>query len=225
MFEKQPETIREKINSLANESLERCDPSWWFDVLYKEAQNDHTQVPWAKMKPHPYFQDWLDNFTGLNNHDSALVIGCGLGDDAEALAKLGLSVTAFDISSHAINWCKKRFPDSNVNYVVADLFDLPSTWQNKFNLVYECRNIQALPLNVRSEIINSIANLVTQNGILLVINRLRDNNESIDGPPWALSQQEFDQFKSFGLKEVQKDTFFEGENNEVTSLRIQYRKV
>ena len=225
MFEKQPKSIRDKVNSLATESLKRSQPSWWFDVLYQEAGDDATQVPWAKMQPHPYFQDWLNKFKTLSKNYSILVIGCGLGDDAEALAKLGFSaVTAFDISPHAINWCKKRFPQSSVNYVVADLFNLDSSWQHKFDLVYECRNIQALPLNVRSEVINNIANLVAKDGILLVINRLHDTDKPPEGPPWALSKQEFDLFKKFGLQETKLDTFFEGENKEVTTLRIEYHK-
>jgi 2-polyprenyl-3-methyl-5-hydroxy-6-metoxy-1,4-benzoquinol methylase len=223
MFEKKPQSMIDKIKLLAQQSLQRSDPSWWFDVLYQEAKDDFTQIPWAKMKPHPYFQDWLDNLAQINRNHSALVIGCGLGDDAEALANVGFSnVTAFDISPHAINWCKQRFPQSSVNYVVADLFQIDSSWQHKFDLVYECRNIQALPLSVRSEVISSIANLVAQDGILLVINRLRDTDEEPQGPPWALSLQEFNSFTQFGLQEKNLTTFFEGDNQEVTTVRVEY---
>ncbi len=225
MFEQQPQTLRDKINLLAQESLQKSDPSAWFDVLYQEAGDDVAQIPWAKMQPYPCFQDWLNQTSILNKNAPTLVIGCGLGDDAEALANLGFTdVTAFDISPHAINWCKKRFPDSSVNYVVADLFNLDVSWQNKFSLVYECRNIQALPLNVRNEIITNIANLVAENGILLVIDRLCADNDIINGPPWALSKAEFDLFIQLGLTQTRIDTFFEGENQEVTTLRIEYLK-
>ncbi|MCC5670705.1 class I SAM-dependent methyltransferase [Nostoc sp. CHAB 5784] len=50
----------------------------------------------------------------MTNHEpfasgqKALVIGCGLGDDAEAIASLGFEVTAFDISPTAIAWCQER---------------------------------------------------------------------------------------------------------------------
>lgn len=224
MFEKKPLEIREKVNQLVSESQKRSDASWWFDILYKEANLDPAQVPWAKMQPHPYFQDWLNKLKTFNKNYSTLVIGCGLGDDAEALVKLGFQVTAFDISPTAINWCKQRFPNSSVNYVVADLFNLESSWQNKFDLVYECRNIQALPLEVRSSVIESIANLVATDGILLVINRFREDTEEIDGPPWPLSQTEFDLFTNFGLKQVKLDRFFEGDNQEVTTFRVEYHK-
>ena len=64
---------------------------------------------------------------------SAIVIGCGLGDDAEALQQLGFQVTASDIAATAIDWCHQRFPNSNVNYRVADLFNLDPTWHAAFD--------------------------------------------------------------------------------------------
>jgi DNA-binding NarL/FixJ family response regulator len=72
----------------------------------------------------------------------AVTIGCGLGDDAEAMSRYGYQVTAFDISPSAIEMCRKRYPDSGVEYIVADLFALPTEWQHGFNLVYECNTIQ-----------------------------------------------------------------------------------
>ena len=225
MFEKQPQSIRDQVNNLAKESLEKNDPSWWFDILYQQAGNDPNKVPWAKMRSHPYFQDWLDQITNIDRNISVLVIGCGLGDDAEALREKGFNnITAFDISPQAINWCRQRFPDSPVNYVVADLFNLDSSWRSQFDLVYECRNIQALPLDVRSEMIGNIAGLVAKEGKLLVINRFRDGETPPSGPPWALSQAEFDLFQNYSLQPLQSDRFYEGENQEVTTLRIEFIK-
>ena len=124
--------------------------------MYAEAEGDSSQVPWVKNSPHPYLQDWLENSIPQGKGCSALVIGCGLGDDAEALAELGYQVTAFDISPTAIAWCKERFPNSKVTYLVADLFNLPSAWKDNFDLVYECRNVQALPINIRGKVISAI---------------------------------------------------------------------
>lgn len=61
-------------------------------------------------------------------------------------------------------------------------------------------------------------------GTLLVINRFRNPNEIPQGPPWGLSKSEFDLFQKFGLKEIKLDSFWEGENQEVTTLRIEYHK-
>ncbi|MGB3637581.1 MAG: methyltransferase domain-containing protein, partial [Rivularia sp. (in: cyanobacteria)] len=97
----------------------------WFDSVYTKAKGDSNQVPWANMTANAYLKDWLNQNPqfGKDSLRKALVVGCGLGDDAEILAEKGFDVTAFDISPTAIDWCKQRFPDSSVNYVIADVFD------------------------------------------------------------------------------------------------------
>lgn len=221
MFEQQPKTIQQKVKSLATNSIERQDPSGWFEPLYAEAKGDTARVPWAKNQAHPYLQQWLETYPPQEGK-TALVIGCGLGDDAELLSSLGYRVTAFDISPTAIAWCQQRFPESSVDYRVGDLFNLDPNWQHKFDFVFECRNIQALPLDVRSQLISAIASLVANNGTLLVITRHRDNNTIPDGPPWALSDAELSQFTELGLTEVRRDRFVEGEQVKVEQLRLEY---
>ena len=66
----------------------------------------------------------------------AITIGRGLGDDAEALVQHGYHVTAFDIFPSAIALCQKRYPDSTVDYLVADLFDYPTEWRQGFDVDY-----------------------------------------------------------------------------------------
>lgn len=224
MFEQQPDAIRQKVKLLATEALQNAEPSAWFEVLYKEASGDAVQVPWAKLLPHPYLQNWLESYQPQTNNHKAIVIGCGLGDDAEALAAVGFSVTAFDISPTAIAWCKQRFPNSSVNYTVADLFNLPNEWQQGFDFVFESRNIQALPLSVRPKVISAIAQLVAINGTLLLITRIRDTDTEPDGPPWALSNAELSQFQQLGLPEIRRYFFDEGIENIVKHARIEYLK-
>ncbi len=222
MFEQQPDTLRQKVKLLATEALQKSEPTAWFEVLYSQANGDSSQVPWAKLTPHPYLQNWLDTNQIKGENRSALVIGCGLGDDAEALQKIGFQVTAFDISPTAIAWCQKRFPNSQVNYIVADLFNLNTEWHNSFDFVFECRNMQALPLSVRTKVIEAIASLVKPGGNLLLITRFRDTETPPDGPPWPLSESELSQFQILGLQEMQRDTFYEGDNQIIKQLLIQY---
>lgn len=224
MFEQQREDLQLHVKQLATEALQKSEPSAWFEVLYAEAQGDATQIPWAKLAPHPYLQDWLTNHQLSTQGQKALVIGCGLGDDAEALAHLGFKVTAFDISPTAIAWCKQRFPNSTVNYVVADLLAIPSQWHSAFDFVFECRNIQALPLNVRSWVISSVASLVAPGGRLLLINRVRETEVEPSGPPWPLSEKELKQFESLGLQQAEKIVFLESEQIDVRQVRIEYQR-
>ncbi|PHM06897.1 class I SAM-dependent methyltransferase [Nostoc sp. 'Peltigera malacea cyanobiont' DB3992] len=223
MFEQQPEDLRFYVKQLATEALQKSEPSTWFEVLYTGAKGDTAKIPWAKLTPHPYLQDWLKNHQPFASGQKALVIGCGLGDDAEALAHLGFEVTAFDISPTAIAWCQERFPNSTVNYVVADLLAIPSQWHQAFDFVFECRNIQALPLNVRSEVISSVTSFVAPSGILLLITRVRDTEVEPSGPPWPLSDSELAQFENVGLQQVEKLVFLESELD-VKQVRIEYQR-
>ena len=222
MFEQQPKTLQQKVKSLASDSVKNQDPTGWFEPLYAQAQGDTARVPWAKNQVHPYLQQWLSTYPPETKDQSALVIGCGLGDDAELLASLGYQVTAFDISATAIAWCQQRFPESAVNYLVADLFNLDPSWQHKFDFVFECRTVQALPLDVRSQATKAIASLVAKNGKLLVVTRHREDNTLPEGPPWALSTAELGQFLDWGLTEVRCDRFMEGEQTKIEQYRIEY---
>ena len=98
-------------------------------------------------------------------------------------------------------------------------FILDPDWQNKFDLVFECRNIQALPLDVRSQAIKAIATTVAPQGTLLIVTRHRNNDTIPDGPPWALSDAELAQFTKLGLSEVRRDRFTEGD---IEQHRIEY---
>jgi SAM-dependent methyltransferase len=213
------------VKSLANISVDPQNPTGWFEPLYANAKGDTAQVPWAKNQPHPYLQQWLTNSSqaaGKTAGKLALVIGCGLGDDSELLTSIGYQVTAFDISTTAIAWCQQRFPDSTVNYLVANLFNLDPQWQSKYDFVFECRTIQALPLDVRSQVISKIADLVAPQGTLLVIARHRDTDTIPDGPPWALSDVELSQFTELGFTEVKRDRFIEGEQTKIEQCRLEY---
>ena len=197
----------------------------WFDNVYVKAKGDSNQVPWANMTANAYLKDWLNQNPqfGKGLVRKALVIGCGLGDDAELLAEQGFNVTAFDISPTAIDWCKQRFPDSSVNYVVADLFDLDKGWIRNFNFVFESRTIQSLPLKVREQAMSAVAQLVAEEGTLLVVTVTRDTPEEPSGPPYPLSLEEIDYFLKLGLEEIKRNSYSEKNSRFAQRLRIEYR--
>lgn len=224
MFEEKPQSLRQRVADLSAEAIQAGTPTDWFEPLYQQAQGDTSQVPWAKMTPHPYFQDWLDSQHIHGNGRQALVIGCGLGDDAEALSRLGFSVTAFDIAPTAIAWCRQRFPNSSVDYQAANLFDLPVEWKRHFDLVVEIRNIQALPLSVRSNAIKAVAATVAMDGQLFITTRIRAHGTVPDGPPWPLSDEELSQFSLLGLQERQRDRFTVSVQPAVTQVRLIYQR-
>ena len=118
----------------------------------------------------------------------AVVVGCGLGDDAEFIAGLaGFQTTAFDISPTAIITARNRFPDSPVRYQAADLLNPPPDWLRAFDLVVESLILQALPDPPRREAIAKLGDLVAPDGTLIVIARAREPEQEVDGRPGPLA--------------------------------------
>ena len=127
---------KKDFSDLIRAAYKRGEVSGWFEPVYEQAAGEEEAVPWARMSAHPVFLAWLEQNQPTGLGKNALVIGCGLGDDAEELSKHDFAVSAFDISPSAIAWARQRFPNSKVRYQVADLFDLPTRWLGHFDFVF-----------------------------------------------------------------------------------------
>ncbi|MET7395879.1 class I SAM-dependent methyltransferase [Dactylosporangium sp. NPDC005572] len=124
---------------------------------------------------------------GVASRGRAVVVGCGLGADAEFLAGLGWTTTAFDVSPSAVRTARERFPDSPVEYVVADLFALPEGFAGGFDLVLESMTVQALPRALRERAVAAVRSLVAPGGTLLVIAALADPAAALADPAAAVA--------------------------------------
>ena len=197
-------------------SVQEDQPIDWFESLYASSDVNGEGVPWANMETHPSFSRWLEQNPLVGEGKAALVVGCGMGDDALALEKLGFQVTAFDVSEAAVALCKKRFPQSTVNFVQADLLKSQAQWHQKFDFVLEIFTVQALPPKYETVLIQGISSFVAPNGQLLVVAEVSDQKRSFEiGPPWLLTTQHIDSFEACGLKvmqtQIEKDESSMGE--------------
>ncbi|MFK7821619.1 MAG: class I SAM-dependent methyltransferase [Planctomycetaceae bacterium] len=199
-------TDRQTVQQLAREFYDRGDRIGWFDKVYETAGQNPNAVPWAEMRPNTHLTAWVENTSQNLPRDGskkALVVACGLGDDAEALAAAGFEVTAFDISQHAIDWALQRFSDSTVQYSVNDLFMPPPAWANAFDFVFESSTLQALPWDLRATAFQQIADFVAPDGKLLVVAFGREPDEDAPQLPWPLTRDELSAFEDAGLLEIE----------------------
>jgi SAM-dependent methyltransferase len=168
----------------------------WFAAVYDTAGDDAAQIPWADLCSHPLLAAWLADAAPAPGA-RALDIGCGLGDNAAAIAAKGWQASAFDLSPRAIRWAQARFP--HVAFTASDLFAPPVDSTGAFDLVHECYTLQALPDAPRAEAMGRIASFLAPGGTLLLIARARDGEGAASGPPWPLSRGEVMRFAQHGL--------------------------
>jgi SAM-dependent methyltransferase len=201
---------------LARKSIAAGDPTGWFEPLYAAAMAGRVRVPWDRNAPSPLLAAWAaDNLpravlSRAAGARTALVVGCGLGEDAEFIASLGFDTVAFDISPSAIEAARRRFPDSAVSYRVADLLAPPARWQRAFDLVVESMTLQALPEQARGPAIARLAPLVAPAGTLIVFARGREPGSQDDGPPWSLTRPEIEAIGAGNLQSVRIDEIRDG---------------
>jgi 2-polyprenyl-3-methyl-5-hydroxy-6-metoxy-1,4-benzoquinol methylase len=215
---------RTRARELAAEFIRKGDPTGWFEVLYKEAEEGKSTVPWADRGANPsLIEFWKMNPQAVQGK-KALVIACGLGDDAEQLAAWGFETAAFDIAETAIRTARQRFPKSEVKYRVADLFQPPAEWERKFDFVFESNTVQALPVELRVRAIQKIAEFVRPGGKLLAIVRGREENEAASELPWPLTRAEMHEFVRAGLAEESFEEYFDEEEPPARRYRAMYAR-
>ncbi len=204
---------------------EKDEPTAWFDSIYKNANGDYTAVFWADLEPSGHLVQWLKN-NPIKTSKKAIVIGCGVGDDCEALSQFGYEVIGFDISPTAIELCQNRYPNSKVNYMVADLFDYPKEWFENFDVVYECNTIQVLPGKYRILARQAMSSLLASKAHILVSCRSRNKGEQEEVIPLPLDKEEIDAFvTSDNLKEISFLAYDDEQTPPVPHFFAVYQKV
>jgi hypothetical protein len=243
---------RSRARELAARFNASGDPCGWFEPLYREAEEGRSEVPWADLRPNPHLLSLWSTQPWEASGKTALVVGSGLGDDAEQLARWGFRTTAFDIAETAIAVARRRFPASAVEYVTADLFAPPPSWLASFDFVLEAYTLQVFPAEIRRKVIEKISRFVrapqqtqpgspasavvelagvedrrlpgTPGGLLLAIARGREPNDPEGQMPWPLTRAEVDEFTRFGLEQRRFDDYVDPNEPGVRRFRALYQR-
>jgi SAM-dependent methyltransferase len=198
------------------------NPNGWFEPLYAAAAQGAVELPWDHGVSDPVLVEWLAAHE-FRAGARALVVGSGLGRDAEHVAGLGYDTTAFDVSATAIATTRARFPDSPVRYVAADLLDPPAAWRHAFDLVLESFTVQAMPPELHPVAIANVAGFVAPGGTLLVHGSKRVTSEHTP-PPWPLTRDEVDAFGTDGVLPVRVEELPHPEGRDRTRWRAEFHR-
>jgi SAM-dependent methyltransferase len=186
----QPRPWQRRADELAGAAYADGAPTSWFDRVYSEGAAGTTSMPWDRETPHPLLADWAAASELRGEGRRAVVVGCGLGADAEFVAGAGYATTGFDLAPAAIAEARRRYTGSAVDYRVADLTDLPSAWGQAFDLVVEIHTLQAVPDPPRTAMAAGVRSLLAPGGTLVLIAFRHDGSVAADdGPPFPLTEE------------------------------------
>lgn len=196
------------------------EASAWFHDVYEKNKDSHGNIPWARQAVNPLLESYLHDHP--THQGKALVIGCGLGDDAKALEEAGYEVVAIDVAESALTLAQERFPNSSIRFEKQDIFDMPEMYHEHFDFVFEAFTIQSLPIEFREKMIEAVSNTVAPKGKLLIVAHKRDQH--FDGPPWPLEEIEVVMFQEHGLKELTFELHEEASKISSNKFRVLYEK-
>lgn len=216
-------SAEDDADRLATASLADNDPTGWFERLYANAAEGAAVVPWDRRRPTPLLVEWADAADLTGNGRRAVVVGGALGDNAEYIARRGFATVAFDVSPTAVRLARQRFPDSIVEYRVADLLDPPAEWRDAFDLVVEVATIQSLPYDIRGAAIVQVGQMVAPGGTLIVIAYGTAGDPDPDGPPWPLTRKDIDAFATGDLRPARIEEIYD-ETSRILRWRAEFTR-
>jgi SAM-dependent methyltransferase len=190
-----------EADRLAHEAASDGEPTRWFEELWSAAARDEVDMPWDRTAPYPPVLEHVERARDGSGR-RAVVVGAGLGADAELLASRGYRTVAFDLASSAVALARSRHPATAVDYRVADLLDLPHDLVGAFDLVVDVFTVQALPRTLRDEAVAGVRSLLAPGGELLAVQFvLPDGADVGQGPPWLLTREEVESFAAGDVRQ------------------------
>jgi SAM-dependent methyltransferase len=149
------------------------------------------ETPWEKGIPHPALVDFLAENAPLDG--KICVPGCGSGHDVRALGAPSNYVLGIDLATRAIAKANSRPRIANEEYLLADLFDLPSKFDRQFDWIFEHTCFCAIDPAMRQDYVETVVRLLKPQGKLFAIFFLNPDHDA-SGPPYGVSREELEKF-------------------------------
>lgn len=180
-------------DSITWQGEEIITPAHWSDEPKVEKENFWTEIYKTEINPgwnigtaSPILIDMVPRLKLPKSR--VLVLGCGEGHDAALFANEGHIVTAVDISPEAIARAKKNYAQfENLSFVEKDIFTLPQSWNESFDIVVEHTCYCAINPTLRAQLVKTWNRLLAPGGSLLGIFFTMEKRM---GPPFGTTEWE-----------------------------------
>lgn len=153
----------------------------WWSGLYK-----NEEARWDQKAPSPALPIFVPQLKLIRSR--ILVLGCGRGHDAAWFAQAGHLVTGVDFSEDAIADATKTYGHlTNLNFVKADAFNLPSSMDGAFDIVFEHTLYCAISPKRRNDLVKAWRRALVETGHVMGVFFTFDKPF---GPPFGGSEWE-----------------------------------
>ena len=209
-----------------NEPLSRAEQAAL--AVYWSQRYQEANTPWDLAGPTPELARRLDRLPLLAMQTSpqesataresprptpavppqVLIPGCGTGYDGVLLAQAGHRVTAIDFAPEAIARCQQLAEAAGVGDCVEphvlDLFELPPSWDQRFDWIWEYTCYCAIPPQRRDDYAAVAARVLKPGGVLCGLFFPTDGRPG--GPPFAVDLGEtVERFAHHGFVLVERE--------------------
>jgi len=155
-------------------------PAFW------EKNYQANRLPWDLGGPAPVFQRLADS--GQFASGRMMVLGAGQGHDARLFARHRFQVTAVDFAQEAVEKMRELDdPAYPVEMVQADFFELPATWNGRYDYVLDYTSFCAILPERRGEYADLVTRLLKPAGTLIML--AFPIGERSGGPPYVVQPE------------------------------------
>ncbi|MBN21208.1 MAG: hypothetical protein CL678_07960 [Bdellovibrionaceae bacterium] len=187
---------------------------FWKGAAYWDSRYREGNTPWQMSGPSSTLISLLSE-ASLSCGATVLVPGCGTGADALYFAHQGFQVSAVDFSKTAVDDLRVQARRCEVPLEVlrSDFFDIPSTWNQTFDLVVEHTFFCAIDPKDRENYVSRVKELLKPQGLWIGALFLTNEKELYaaplfmerNGPPFLTSVDVFKKLFSndFEMKKLE----------------------
>jgi len=187
------EQIVSKFNQLETGVADRSRASHWKNYYSKDT---------APVYPSSFAEHVINQ---LKPRSHILEIGCGNGRDAAFFSSNEHYVDAIDRSETAIELCKQKYSNTNLNYNAGEISQLDEICNKNYDVIYSRFVIHAMPLQEELILLQKAFKVLNEGGFIFIECRSINDPLSRKGEVISPTERLFGHYRRFIIPEELHD--------------------